>query len=163
MRILVLVLSLLGTACIAQVVQPRPRGLTVGSPSAAVARCGWQITTARGRVTTRDRRVIFGRVQCLDEATLTIEVQPQASSGRIQVVNEPMSNIVEIAIPRDSVVDGMLKGLPLGGAALLGGGDQCIGLGSTGTCAFVLMMTGAAVGAAVDAWRGRTQVLYRAP
>jgi len=106
---------------------------------------------------------MHGPVECLDETTLTIESRPQTSGGRTQVVNEPMANIVEIAIPGDSIVDGMLKGLPLGSVALMGGGDQCTGMGSTGACIGVLMIGGAAIGAAVDAWHGRTQVLYRAP
>lgn len=135
----------------------------VESPAAGIARCSWRITTLRGRVKTRDGRVMYGPVDCLDETTVTIQSQPGISGGLIQVVNEPMSNVVEIAILGDSVVDGMLKGMLLGSAAFLGGGDQCTGLRDTGACVIVLTMTGAAVGAAVDAWHGRTEVLYRVP
>ena len=160
---LVLVLSLSGSACVVHVVQPRSRGRMVEAPTAGIARCSWRITTVRGRVKTRDGRVMYGPVDCLDETTLTIQSQPRTPGALIQVVNEPMSNVVEIAILGDSVVDGMLKGMLLGSAALLGGGDQCTGLQDTGACVIVLTMTGAAIGAAIDAWHGRTQVLYRAP
>jgi hypothetical protein len=74
------------------------------------------------------------------------------------MVVQPMSDVGRIAVRRDSIADGVLKGAVLGFVVGLFNGGQ--GCGNYETCVFLATVTYGAIGGGIDYLHGRSLVLY---
>ncbi|HKH72062.1 MAG TPA: hypothetical protein VKA59_11970 [Vicinamibacterales bacterium] len=151
MRVLLSVVMLLGVAgsAFAQAThEVRPKPDTTAAQAAIAGSSGCWPVTSRDRVVVRmdDGPARTGTLLCMgpEEIVLT-------GSGTL-----PLSTILKIEKPRDSTLDGMLKGAAVGLiiAALCAG--EC-------EAEYVVRATlgYAAIGGAIDALQGNNKTIYR--
>ena len=140
MRLLLTIAILLGTAAASRAQQPT-LGEIVGSPGC------WPVTS-RDRVVVNmdDGATRTGTLLCMgpDEVMLT-------GGGTL-----PLSTIRQISKPRDSYVDGMLKGAAVGLVILVFCSPDCPG-------EYVMRATlgYALIGGTIDALQGNNKTIYR--
>ena len=99
-------------------------------------------------VTTEGGQKIRGRMLAMTTERLTL-----SRDGRLEPI--PMERVVRVVKPRDSVLDGFLKGLVVGLLPLLAYGD-----GVDGRFAARYVLTHAVIGMGIDAMQGERVVLY---
>lgn len=140
MRVLLTIAILLGTAASSLAQQPAP-GDIAGSPGC------WPLTSRdRVVVSTDDGATKTGTLLCMgpDEIMLT-------GSGML-----PLSTVRQISKPRDSYLDGMLKGAAVGLVFLVFCAPDCPG-------EYVMRATlaYATIGGVIDGLQGNNKTIYR--
>jgi hypothetical protein len=153
MRVLVIIAALLGVTGIAFAQQsPEVRmpstALRPGNPDATEAAIGCWPVTSRDRVVVRmdDGAARTGTLMCMGPEAIML-----TGSGTL-----PLSSIRQISKPRDSALDGVLKGAAVGLVILAFCAPDCPG-------EYVVRATigYATIGGIMDALQGNNKTIYR--